>query len=99
MSEINGKTCLTKTKYYKFEEYLKTYIIDDEFRNKLLEDFKIIMDFNPNNPQKTKEQYTIMLQKKKENRLVKKTEKELEKELENIEKRKAQHRFKTPIND
>ena len=83
MSDINGKTYLTKTKYYNLVEYLKINMPDEETRDKFLKDFMEIMNFNPNNPQKTREQVVIMIQKQKELRLQKRLQKQAEKELQN----------------
>lgn len=99
MSDTNGKSTLTKSKYYKFEEYLKINMPDKDIRDNFLKDFMEIMNFNPNNPQKTKEQYEIMVQRKKESRAEARIQKELEKELEKQEQRLKQNRFKKPIDD
>lgn len=99
MSELeekaNGLSTFTKKKYYEFVEHLKNYIEDEETRNKFLLEFMKIIDFNPNNPQRTKEQAALKLQREKEARALAKEKKELEKQ----EKRLKQNRFKKPIED
>ena len=99
MSELeekaNGLSTFTKKKYYEFVEHLKNYIEDEETRNKFLLEFMKIIDFNPNSPQRTKEQAALKLQRDKEARALAKEKKELEKQ----EKRLKQNRFKKPIED
>ena len=99
MSDTNGKTYLTKTKYNNLVEYLKINMPDKDTRDNFLKDFMEIMNFNPNNPQKTREEVIIMVQKQKNLRLQKNQQKELEKELEKQEQRLKQNRFKKPIDD